>query len=162
GLISGAHSEFIIIDTTCLASIIGVHFKPGGAFPFLTLPAGELHDEIVSLETLWGAAASRLRDQLLEASTPEVRFRILERFLLERAAQPLARHSAVTFALKEFQRVPHLRTVSDVTEHIGLSSKRFIQLFSEEVGLTPKLFCRVRRFQEVLRRIEKGQHIEWA
>ncbi len=43
-----------------------------------------------------------------------------------------------------------------------LSPKRFIQVFSEEVGLTPKLFCRVRRFQEVLRLIEKGQHIEWA
>jgi len=161
GLISGAHSKFIVIDTTCLASIIGVHFKPGGAFPFLTLPAGELHDEIVSLETLWGATARGLRDQLLEASTPEARFRILERFLLSCAAQPLARHPAVAFALKEFQRVPHLRTIADVTEHIGLSSKRFIQVFSEEVGLTPKLFCRVRRFQEVLRRIGRRQQVEW-
>lgn len=162
GLISGAHSEFIVLDTTCLSSIIGIHFKPGGAFPFLTLPAGELHDEIVSLETLWGTTASDLREQLLEASTPETRFRILEQYLLARAAQPLARHPAVAFALKEFRRVPHLSTISDVTEHIGLSSKRFIQAFSEEVGLTPKLFCRVRRFQEVLRRIEKGQQIKWA
>jgi len=32
---------------------------------------------------------------------------------------------------------------------IGISSRRFIQLFSNEVGLTPKLFCRVRRFQQV-------------
>ncbi len=103
GLISGAHSEFIVLDTTCLASIIGIHFKPGGAFPFLTLPAGELHDEIVSLETLWGATASDLREQLLEASTPETRFRILEQYLLARAARPLARHPAVAFALKEFQ-----------------------------------------------------------
>src|SRR6266704_1107693 len=66
GLISGAHSEFIVLDTTCLASIIGIHFKPGGAFPFLTLPAGELHDEIVSLETLWGATA---RDQVSHPRT---------------------------------------------------------------------------------------------
>ena len=162
GLISGAHSEYVVLDTTCLTSVIGIHFKPGGAFPFLTLPAGELLDEIVSLETLWGATASSLRDLLLEASMPETRFRILERFLLERAAQPLMRHPAVACALKEFRRVPHSRTISDITEHIGLSSRRFIQLFSEEVGLTPKLFCRVRRFQEVLRLIEKGQQVEWA
>jgi AraC-like DNA-binding protein len=121
-----------------------------------------LHDEIVSLETLWGATASDLRDQLLAASTPETRFRILERYLLAQAAWPLTRHPAVAFALKEFRSVPHMRTISDVTEHTGLSSRRFIQVFSEEVGLTPKLFCRVRRFQEVLRLIEKGQHIEWT
>ena len=49
-----------------------------------------------------------------------------------------------------------------MTERIGLSPRRFIQVFREEVGLTPKLFCRIRRFQEVLGLIGRGQHVEWA
>lgn len=161
-LICGMHSEFFVIDTAEQSSIIGIHFKPGGAFPFFKLPAGELHNAHVSLNTLWGATASDLRDQLLAAETPETKFHILEQSLLAQAARTWTRHPAVAFALREFHRVPHIRTVSDVTEQIGLSPRRFIQVFSAEVGLTPKLFCRIRRFQEVLHLIGSGQHVDWA
>jgi AraC-like DNA-binding protein len=44
----------------------------------------------------------------------------------------------------------------------GLSHTRFIQLFHEHVGLTPKLFCRVRRFRSLLDRIEKSMPVNWA
>jgi len=41
-----------------------VHFKPGGAaFP---LPAGELHNQIISLNELWHGRAAELRDCLLK------------------------------------------------------------------------------------------------
>ncbi len=70
-LISGAHSEFVVIDTASQASTMGVHFKPGGASPFLGLPASELRDGHVSLDALWGAKAAEVRDRLVEAETPE-------------------------------------------------------------------------------------------
>jgi len=158
----GAHSEFFVIDTAQQHSVAGVHFKPGGAFPFLDPPASELHNTLVSLEDLWGRLARHLRERLLEAPTPQARFRILEQTLLARAAERLQRHPAVAFALHEFHGLPHTRTIADVTGQIGLSAKRFIDLFSGEVGLTPKLFCRVRRFQRVLRRIGAGRPVEWA
>ncbi len=161
-LVCGAHSEYFVIDTAQQSSIIGVNFKPGGAFPFLRLPANELHNMHVSLDMLWGSAAKDLRQQLLVAQTPEARFCIFERFLLAQASRPLARHPAVAFALTEFQHVPHTQTIAAVAQQIGLSQRRFIQVFNEEVGLTPKLFCRVRRFQEVLRLIGNGQQIDWA
>jgi AraC-like DNA-binding protein len=49
-----------------------------------------------------------------------------------------------------------------MTAHLDLSPKRFIHLFGEATGLTPKMFCRVLRFQEVLCLIEKGQPICWT
>src|SRR5262249_27616302 len=66
-LLCGPQSEFVVIDTAQQASIMGVHFKPGGAFPFLKLSADELHNEMVSLDLLWGSAAADLRDQTVEA-----------------------------------------------------------------------------------------------
>jgi len=161
-IICGAHSEPFVIDTASQASVMGVHFKPGGAFPFLRLPAGELRNAHVSLETLWGGKAVELRDRLLEAETPEARFRILERTLLTRAVRPLARHPAVAFALKEFQDTLRTPTISDVSERTGLSQRRFIRVFREEVGLTPKRFCRVRRFQEVLGLVKREQRVDWG
>lgn len=161
-LICGAHSEPFVIDTASQASVMGVHFKPGGAFPFIKLPAGELRNAHVSLETLWEAKAVELRDRLLEAQTPGARFHLLERTLLTQAARPLAPHPAVAFALNEFQDALHAPTISDVSHRTGLSQRRFIQVFSEEVGITPKRFCRVRRFQEVLHLIKGEQRAEWG
>lgn len=161
-VIVGAHSEFFVIDTAEQHHVAGVHFKPGGAFPFFDPPASELRNMQVSLEDLWGSLAGELRERLLAAPTPEGKFRILEQTLLARVAETLQRHPAVAYALHEFHGLPHTRTIADVTGQIGLSAKRFIQVFSGEVGLTPKLFCRVQRFQRVLRRIGTGRPVEWA
>ena len=159
-VISGTYTKYVVLDTASQSSMIGIHFKPGGAFPFLNLPATELRDETIPLDVLWGATANELRDQLREAQSPETRFRILEHSLLAQLARPLTRHPAITFALKEFQNTTH--TIADVTGQIGLSPKRFIAIFSKEVGLTPKLFCRIRRFQETLQRIRCGKQVDWA
>jgi AraC-like DNA-binding protein len=162
GLLVGAQSEFFVIDTAVQASVIGVHFKPGGAFPFFKLPAGEVHNQHVSLELVWGSGACELRDRLLEAPTPEAKFRILEASLLAHAAKPLQRHRAVSFALREFGSCQSTPSIADITGQIGLSSRRFADVFTDEVGLTPKLFCRVRRFQKVLHRIGTGREVDWT
>ena len=41
-------------------------------------------------------------------------------------------------------------------------AKRFIRLFHDYVGLTPKLFCRIQRFQSVLDQIAGGEQVEWG
>ncbi|WP_156855356.1 helix-turn-helix transcriptional regulator [Oceanobacillus sp. AG] len=161
-LISGPHSNFAVIDTACQASTIGVHFKPGGAFPFLNLPADELRNEHVSFEELWGTKATEMREQLLNTEMPLAKFQILEQYLMGVLTQASLNHPAVVFALKKFQGFPHQWKIADVTEQIGLSSRRFIQVFKEEVGLTPKQFCRVQRFQNVLRLIEGGEPVDWT
>ena len=44
----------------------------------------------------------------------------------------------------------------------GISKRRFEQVFNEQVGLTPKLFCRIRRFQRVLQLINEQNDIDWT
>ncbi len=67
-MVSGAYSRYFVIDTRAHASLLGVHFRAGGAGPVLGVPPGELADRHADLEVLWGGAARELRDQLGEAS----------------------------------------------------------------------------------------------
>lgn len=158
----GARSEFLALDTSRPFSAIGVHFRPGGGSPFLGIPSGELHNRNVTLDVVWGRSAASVSDRLWEAETPERRFRILERVLIDRARGPLDRHPGVRYALGVFDRSHGARPVSDVVERIGMSSRRFVQLFRSEVGLSPKVFCRIRRFNEALRRIEHLTDVDWV
>jgi AraC-like DNA-binding protein len=147
---------------------MGVHFKPGSSASFFALPAGELHNQIVSLEEVWKGRAVELRERLLEASTLEARFLVLERFLLT-MVQPPKRHPAVDFALREFGRTAEdgsaarspTPTVGAVIEQIGFSTRHFNQLFRDRVGLTPKLFCRVRRLRQVLYLLAGKEQVDW-
>jgi AraC-like DNA-binding protein len=162
-VVCGPHSQPFGIDTSTGSNVAGIHFKAGGAYPFLRLPFGELHNTHVSLETLWGrAAAIRVRDQLLEARTPQAKALVLQHALLAIAAGRPERHPAVAHALNEFHSMPDAKRISTVTGELGISPRHFIDLFRSEVGLTPKLFCRIRRFQQVLRQIRTGAQIRWS
>lgn len=161
-LVCGPHSSFFVIDTAQQDSVIGIHFKPGGAFPFFKMPASELHNLHVSLEDLWGGEAQLLRERLLAAQTPEKKFQVLEQSLLDQAFRPLERHRAVDCALGLFRNIHTAPAMTELADQIGISSRRFIQLFSNEVGLTPKLFARVCRFQQVLQQVRTGADFSWA
>ncbi|MPY90761.1 MAG: helix-turn-helix domain-containing protein [Luteitalea sp.] len=162
-ILTGPSSEFSIINTADVISTIGVCFKPGGARPLFGLRADEMYDQDADLDTLWGASAtSELRERILAADSPDAKFRVLEDILLARACWEQVRHPAVAFALRAFDRIPHTRTIGDVTTQVGLSRRRLIELFRETIGLTPKRFCRLRRFQEVLGLVCRGQPVDWA
>ena len=158
--VCGVHSGRFIIEKNKNCSVIGANLKPGAGAVFFNIPAGELHNQIISLEELWLGNASDLRDRLRSQTTLENRFRVLEQFLFSRM-RPCDRHPAVEFALREFERSP-TSPISKVMDQIGFSTRYFNQLFRDRVGLTPKLYCRVRRLQHVLRLIDGKEPINWV
>jgi AraC-like DNA-binding protein len=140
----------------------GIHFKPGGAFPFFDFPLTELKDSVVELEATWGGSSIDLRDQLIEEPNPADKFRILEAFLLGISRKPLVPGRAVSFALQRFCTELHTMPIRAVVDQLGMSQKHFIEEFSKVVGVTPKLFCRIHRFQRVVQLIEQQKRVEWA
>ena len=103
-----------------------------------------------------------MRQRLLEADTISEMFTVAETALMQQLVRPLELHPAVTFAARRFSANPHTATVGSVLDSIGLSHRRFTQLFHEQTGLGPKTFCRVRRFQRVLRTIHAARGTEWT
>lgn len=157
-MVSGAYTRSFVVDTRAHASLVGVHFRPGGARAFLGAPADALTDSHVELSTLWSpAAADRLRDALCSAATPARRFAILQGALLEHLAPALADRRCVGALLAQ----PQAR-VGDVAREFGRSHRSFIAAFSAQVGLTPKLFQRIQRLQQALARVDAGGQANWA
>lgn len=161
-LVCGPHSRCSIIDTSPLSASIGVQFKAAGAHPFFHIPAGELHNLNVPLDALWGPAADELCNRLREARTPNARFLVLEQSLRRRLDPEHEGHHAVAFALKAFQAGPHHRTIREVAEQAGLSQKWLSQVFRNEVGLAPKVYRRLQRFQGALTLIGGRRQLDWA
>jgi AraC-like DNA-binding protein len=165
-LIVGARSIYEIVDTSDMADLIGIVFQPCGLPAFAGDAADRFSNRSVALEDVWGLAARGLRERLVEMKTPQARLGCLESFLTERLATRLVRnasphHAAVDFALGRFRQGPGISTVREVARSTGWSERRFSQVFREQVGLSPKVWCRIQRFQRAVRLLHAGVEVPW-
>jgi AraC-like DNA-binding protein len=71
-------------------------------------------------------------------------------------------HDAVRIALAALDRADGAPAVADVARRLGLSDRRFIEVFRRHVGMTPKRFCRVRRFQRALAASDAAATPDWV
>jgi AraC-like DNA-binding protein len=152
-VVGGARARFYIRDVSKPLCSVGAVLRPGAAEVLFGVHADELSDAHTALEDLWGPRAVSMRDELAELSSPEERLGAFERMLAHRLPVVRGLHPAVAHALQQFGAA---NTIHDVVRQSGYSHRRFITLFSRAVGLTPKTYCRVLRFQHVLRRAGTG------
>ena len=160
----GARTMYEIVDTSDMADLIGVVFRPGG-FPLFAGDAADLFsNRSVGLEDVWGLRARGLRDRLRELAAPEARLRCLEEFLAGFCVDERNGHAvmpSVEFALRRFGQDACVGSVREVARAVGWSERRFSQVFREQVGLSPKVWCRVQRFQRVVRQLHAGVDVPW-
>jgi AraC-like DNA-binding protein len=161
-LVVGPRTRYDVIDTDEQHDVVGACFAPGGIASLLSPCATEFADTDVPLDALWGdRAVERLRSQLLEARSPDARLHALETALIAKWRGD-AVHPAVACALDAFARRPSVATVGDAVTAAGISARHLINRFTFQVGLTPKRFCRVRRFQRAIALAHRGVAEDWA
>jgi len=146
-VVGGARAAYYTKDTTRPALSVGVQLKAGAAEALFGASAAEFTGRHVGLKDLWGRSATLMRDRLIEACDPERRLDLLEVVLSERLPVITALHPAVAGALEYFGTSISVR---DAVRRSGYSHRRFVALFRRAVGLAPKAYTRVLRFQRVL------------
>jgi AraC-like DNA-binding protein len=161
-VVTGPHSRPISLETSRGFTAIGVTFKVGGAFAFLENGSYELHNQTVRLDDLWHSDARAVEERMWTAQTLDEKFIVIQQTLLQRLVRSPARHPGVTHALREIDRGRGNCRVAALADDIGVSARRLGQLFAREVGFSPKLLNRMRRFREVLRLIDKSEEIDWT
>jgi len=160
-ILVGAHSAFSIIDTQEQRAVLGVEFRAGGTWPVFGVAGDELCNQHIELRDLWSPGSS-LRDRILCAPTPWARLQIMADAFTAKATSFAADHPAVTFALRQLHDAPRLATIEDLSHAAGISARRLARLFSIQVGLTPKLYARVLRFNRVVEYICDRPEVDWC
>jgi AraC-like DNA-binding protein len=131
---------------------IGVRFRPQGASRLLRLPMFELTDAAVPLADI----SKRLQcqvDRLREAGSLFQQLRALERILIA-AANQRDEDRLVSVAVSRLERANGLIGIRELASCLGLSARQFERRFRNVVGIPPKLFSRMQRFQRVFQTME--------
>jgi AraC-like DNA-binding protein len=147
--------------------LAGVLFAPGAVPAFVADRADLISNRNLPLDQIWSGYTDYLRSRMLQGSSLEARLHILEdclaTLLTKRRTPPdWGPHPAVKFALEQFDRDSSQLSIAEIARRTGWSERRFSQLFREQVGFPPKVWCRLRRFQRAVRHLSAGVEFPWA
>jgi AraC-like DNA-binding protein len=146
------------------SEMVGAYFRAAQAPLFTQVPARELTDRIVDLRDLPRTAYTGLAIELSETSGEESRLNLLESTLLKHMERRPGQAAAVNvpgLARRILSRGGRL-TVQILANAVGVSRQHLARLFRESVGVTPKLYNRLARFQAALAYAGCGNKVDWA
>jgi AraC-like DNA-binding protein len=146
-----------------LPQTVGVFFRPARAGAFLRVPISDLTDQTVAIDDVWGASASRLQSELCELDEA-ARIDRLEAVLLTRlrkGRQPAASFDVDGLAANVLRHKGRV-TVDAMARAAGVSRQYLSREFRERIGIGPKLYSRLARFQSGLMYAGTRRRIDWA
>ncbi len=157
-IIVGVRARYEVIDTSDMEEIAGFIIRPGGFARLFRERADLFFEKSVALEDVW--CDPMRMERLREAVTPMEKLRTLEMQLIGLVRDGVRRSDLVDHAIHAF-RQPGM-SVAESARSAGVSERRLSQVFREEVGVSPKTWCRIRRFQAALRALHQGVDLPWA
>jgi AraC-like DNA-binding protein len=145
----GGHQAGVQLNLSALA-----------ARELLGIPLAELAHDVVALADALPRAHCELPRRLGELATWEARLDAIESLLLRPPAPP--RFAELAWAVGQIERSRGAVRMSALARELGWSERRLQRSFAQEIGLAPKRFARLVRFEALTARVRGGAHVRWA
>jgi len=142
----------LLLRPSGAASVIGIRFRPHGAQHLFRTRMDELTGTMCPLADL-SPLLSREFDRVVESDSMDPV--TINRALLQhdRGAQP---DSLLAEAVRRMIACGGVLELARLAGQLGISLRQFERRFRAAAGISPKLFCRMQRFQRVFQAIERG------
>jgi AraC-like DNA-binding protein len=145
------------------AAGVQIDLEPVAARALLGVPAGELANRTVGLESLIGARADEVAERLHGAAGAAERFAILDGVL--RRALAGAREACRPDTLRAWtllERSGGRMRVEALAAELGCSRRHLVNRFAADIGAPPKLAARLIRFENARRRLGSAPLVRLA
>jgi len=149
--LSGQSNTYYDIQPTGKIGLIAITFKPDAAKLFFKLPVSELEDNFVAIEEIAGQRAKELEYKLQVSANNKERLNLLEEFLIKQLREFYTKeHKRINYSIDLINRNKGLITVENLADYACLGTKQFKRRFTDFVGIKPKKFTRIVRFQHAI------------
>ena len=158
----GHQNDFYDIELTGDLSVFSIVFQPQGLMQFFTFPLYEIYNQNVPLKHIIGQAGRDLEEKMSEAPAFAQRVNIAETYLNNLLK--------TNFADFEFRRIYHVvelirRTygnvhISQLASEACLCRRQFERIFARHIGISPKQYLKIIRFQYALFKKQRNAHLD--
>lgn len=161
-VITGIHTKNIFMDSYSRRFTMGAILRPGAVTAMTGIPAHEFQNKVVSLPDVTGEPITELRQQLIAADSSEEKFHRFENYLSNLIDQNFNPNPAVLYSAQQLQQMNGKTAISAIRGKTGYSRRRFSELFKTTLGITPKQFAKICRFQHSLQLIQQKSKPKWT
>lgn len=138
-----------------------IFLRPGVLHRLIGLPANDLKQDFHDAEQFIGTEVRAIMEQLCSANSFELMVSIIERFLLPKFKQ-MSRVALVDEVASYLLNDPTRASLDHLAGQACLSTKQFYRRFMERIGLSPKLFSRMTRFNHAYHYKIAHPHASWS
>jgi AraC-like DNA-binding protein len=157
----GHQNDFYDLEMPENLSIFSIVFQPQGLMQFFNFPLNEICNRNVSLKDINGQAGRDLEEKMNEVTTFQQRVSVVETYLFD-----LLKNNFADF---EFRRINHIAelikqtygniNINQMASEACLSRKQFERVFSEHIGISPKQYLKIIRFQYAIFQKQKNNNL---
>ena len=129
--------------------VIQIAFQPGGLYRLFGIPMSQFFDISINSEEICGNIIKEINEKLTEISDYRLMIQTIEMFLLNRLKAINDTVRPIDKAMQAMLYNPG-QSISFLADQACLSTRQFERNFYERIGVGPKMFSRVVRFNQVL------------
>ena len=137
-------------------------FFPGKALPFFGAALSEFTDRSIPLRECWGLEGRDLEERIAGMRSPGMIKTAIEQELLRRLGDSAGTPGGVLESVRAGIASKGRAPVRDLAAAAGCSPEHLKRLFRHWVGLTPKVFTRIIRFQALCDSLTPAEKPNWA
>jgi len=140
---------------------LAIRFSPGGFLHFFDSAMYNFTDLIIPLEIISGKEEQNLTEQLCHENHTENQIRLLERHFENLFSVNSKNDPDVKKAIYSIVANKGNIRISELSRIVDISKRQLHRKFERWVGVSPKAFCRIIRFKNVLRMVRSGPKCNW-
>jgi len=160
--ISGLQRRPLLVEAPRKIRLAGIRLRPAGVLPFLGRSPEAIAQEVVELRDVLSDHLEPLRESLVGVSEPRVLLSMLAHEIERRMQTAPGCSPVVRHALGVLGATGGRASIKSLVDESGWSERHFISRFRAEVGLAPKAYARIIRFERTVEGLRGLERVRWA
>ena len=152
-VICGQQTSYYDLVPSGPIGMIFIVFHPHGARMFFNIPMNEIKDKNLTYEYIVSNEALIIEEQIQNANCIKDRIIIIENYLTKKLYQNYCDNKRIAVVMNKINHNKGQISIKYLANMACLSIKQFERMFSSFTGINPKLFLRIIRFQNIIKKI---------
>lgn len=139
------------------SSIFGITFSPLAALCLLKIPAFELFQQTIDINSLLGSHGNELSEKIYEAQTFQQKAIVATDFFSNKLKELHLKYLSVEKLILSIDQT-NLQSIPDLVASSFLSQRQFERNFKDLAGFSAKTYLKIKRFERFVERASLAVH----
>jgi len=162
-LVQGVRKEPFTFIFGKYINIIGVRFLPLGFSKLLKISEKELQFDYKPFyaEDVIGKQINELEEKIFAENCPDKKISLIQQWLFGLFREKKSEEILITGAVQTINRTGGIIPVNQVCNNSGGLYKKIQRAFHNELGISPKLYSRMIRFENIHTELRNLRKVDW-